>query len=370
MVHKELQMKINRYGRSSGEALIQTLGLVMVTVLTGALAIDSGFYYAVHRGEQNAADAAALAAVSELFKSSSATSMESRLSAARASAKAFSQPNMSNKLNDADIEFGFVNPATGAYNTSSFSTPSTDTAYQQTGGYNAVRVSVKAAGGEANSPVPALLSTYVGLDNFASGAQAVALYGGGVTSMGGLRPVYMCQAAWDQAKALYGDPTVPEVTFYGTTLKVGTQTINAASSCGNLGPGNWGLADLENGNGAPGASTVRQWFANGYSGQVVVNNWYESMPGNQLNAYNSELTTLQNNQTVITLPLYSQTQGNGSNATYKVSQMAGFVITGFQSTGNNKYIKGHFKKNLCARSTCTSGSSSVGGGPTSLRMVH
>ncbi len=349
-----------------GQAVIQTVGLLFVTLFVGALAIDTGFYFARHQGMRNASEAAALAATSELFRTQ-ASSISLRQSAARNAARTLSQQNMNNQLNDADIEFGYVNPQ-GSYNASTFLTPTSNKAFAATGGYNAVRVTVRAAQGQANSAVPTLFAKLFGINSVNAAARTVAIYGGAASSVGGLRPVYMCQAAWDYAQNNFGDATIPVVRFYGETLMVNGNTVNAANSCGNLGPGNWGLADLDNGNGAVGASTVRNWFANGYDGQVIVGQWYDAQPGNSINAYSSELSALQNAGTVITIPLYSQTRGNGSNAEYRVSSIAGFVITNFQSTGSNRFIEGYFRRALCHN--CTLGNPPISGALTRIRMVN
>ena len=42
------------------------------------------------------------------------------------------------------------------------------------------------------------------------------------------------------------------------------------------------------------------------------------------------------------LPVYDQTQGNGSNFEYRVIGWATFRLTGFESQGNNAEISGYF----------------------------
>ncbi len=438
-----------------GQALIHSLGLAIATLSIGAFVVDGSMYYTVHQGMQNAADSAALAAANELFRNS-ASSLSSKESAAIASAQTLAQGNMKFNLASTDVDFGYVNPSSGNYDTSTFSNSSSDAAYSNTGGYNAVRVTVKAGNNDANNEIPSVFGGIFGVNGFSSQAQAVAVYSGGVNSMSGLRPIYLCQGAWDKAQNDFGDATTPQITFYGSTVEVGGEEMDASSSCGNMGPGNWGLANFESVNGscstgnagednnngdnhngddnndnhlsqfffpmayanngggcggggnngggdnggdggnngggdngggcgggdngggddsgggggcgAPGASTVRDWFQNGYSGNVEVGNDYGVQPGNSLNAYASQLSDLKNNQTVIQIPLYDSTSGNGSNATFHVTQIASFVITDFQSTGSNKYITGHFVKSVCTSGCSTS--SSTAGGITSIRLVH
>ncbi len=266
-------------------------------LITGAFAVDTALYFGINQGMRNAADAAALAAASELFLNSN-QHFPDRKRAAMDAAHNIAGMNMGNKLDDSDIEFGYVDPISGQYNPEIFHTPTNNPAFASTGGYNAVRVTVHARQTAANSPIPAIFSRVLGFSNFDSSSSAVGVYGGGVAQFSGLRPVYMCRTAWDRALQVYGDPTIPEITFYGDTLRVGNHNVNMNQSCGRMGPGNWGLADLANGNGAPGASTVREWFENGYQGQVFTGKNYESQTGTPLHSFDDQLTKLKNNKTV------------------------------------------------------------------------
>lgn len=358
------------YAKSLGQGMLQTVGLLLVTLMVGGLAVDTGFYYAETQTLHSAADASALGAVAELFKSSN-PDLQGRLGEARIEAQTLALQNTNRVLNDADIEFGYVDPVTGAYNANTFTTPTTNSVFATTGGYNAVRVTAKAANGQANAAIPAVFTTLLGRQNFDAAANAVAVYGGGVSGASGLRPVYLCQTAWDYAKQHYGDPTVPQITFYGATLQVGNTTLNQAATCGAMGPGNWGLADFDRNNGAPGNATVKDWWDNGYSGSVNVGEDYEVQPGNPIQTYTSTFNTLKNNGTVIQVPLYSTTSGNGSNALFRVSQIASFVITDYKTTGaqNQRYIRGYFRRTLCT-SDCTMGTNLTSGDVTRIRLVH
>lgn len=359
-----------RHHKQKGQAMIQTLGLMIATVMIGALAIDTGFYYANTQSMRCAADAAALSSAAELFKNG-ATGLQSRLDAARASGQAIANQNANMAVNVSDMEFGFVDPLTGHYDAQSFTTPTTNSVFSITGGYNAIRVRVQAADGQANTPIPALFSTILGNQNYDAAVDAVAIYGGGVSGASGLRPVYLCQTAWDYAKQTYGDPTLPQITFYGNTLQVGNTSLSQAQTCGAMGPGNWGLADFDRNSGAPGNSTVSDWWDNGYSGTVNVGEDYEVQPGNPIQTYTSTFNTLKNEGTVIQVPLYSSTTGNGSNARFHVSQIASFVITDYKTTGPQaqRYIRGYFRRSLCT-SDCTMGSTLLSGDVTRIRLVH
>ncbi len=357
-------------GKKSGQAVIQTIGLLFVMIMAGVFSIDAGLYFASTQAMRNAADAAALAGA-QAFYEYIGTDYGSRLNAARAAARELAQANFGLRLNDTDIDFGYVDPITGLYDNTTFSTPTTNPAFYLTNGYNAIRVNVRAANNEANPAIRTLFANTFGIQRLNAATRAVAIFGGGVYQAGGLRPVYMCQAAWDRALQQFGDPTIPEITFYGDTLRVGNINVPQAQSCGNLGPGNWGIADLSNTNGAPGVSTVRDWFTYGYSGTVYTGTNYESQTGTPINTFDDALTNLRNNQTVINIPLYDATSGNGSNAIFHVSQIASFVITDFSTTGNQskRYIRGYFRRSICSND-CSLGTTTRSGGTTTLRLVN
>ncbi len=359
----------------SGQASVQVLGLLLISMAVGALSVDAGLFYAHHQGMQNAADAAAHAAASELFKytpavnGSALSTIQLRMQSARAKARTLSESNQDMAIDDADIDFGYINPATGAYDPSTFETPTNNAAFAQTAGYNAVRVTVRAERGGLNSPVPALFAKFLGAQDFNSYAQAIAIYGGSVSGMTGLRPLYVCQAGYDQAVALFGDASKPTVRFYGDTLTVGGTDVDQASSCGALGPGNWGLADFDGGGG--GSKQLGEVMRDGYDGVVNVGEWYGPKPGNAINANGVEtaLEKLKNNGTVIAIPLYSQTTGNGKNAQFKISSIQGFVITKYKAQGNDSYVEGHFVKGYC-HAGCSISNSSGGGTLTRLRLIR
>ncbi len=78
--------------RRRGQALIQTLGLLLIVLIAGGFAVDADFYFAVHQGMQNASNAAALAGASELFDYVSTNNNDSndlvnRFSATRSAAE-------------------------------------------------------------------------------------------------------------------------------------------------------------------------------------------------------------------------------------------------------------------------------------------
>ncbi len=352
-----------------GQGVIQALGLLFLLCFVGGLAVDAGLYYFMHTGEQNAADSAALAAVTQLYKSN-ATSLSGKESDATTSAQTYSQDNEKNNVGTSDVEFGYVNPTTG--DTSQFSSPDA-TNFPLTSGYNAVKVTVNAGQNQANSQIPSVFGQFLGVSGFNSRAQAIAIYGGGVSSISGVRPIYMCVGAWNEAIQEFSDPTIPQVTYGPSSVTetdgTNTYTVNSGdtNSCGNLPPGNWGFADFDGGGG--GTPQVADELTNGYSGTVSVGSSYGPKPGNIMNSgpVRSALDGLVTNQTVITFPLYDTASGNGKNAQFHIVGFAGFVITSYDRKSSS--ITGYFKKVMCTQG-CTMGSSVTPGGVTNVRLVQ
>lgn len=356
--------------RQKGQAaILNTMGLAFIMLMVGGLAVDNAFVHTVKRGMDNAADSAALAASAELFKNTSPYPAV-RQEAARSFAIRVAGQNMSNRIDANDIEFGFVDPLTGAYDSGNFTQRTFDPRYDATGGYNAVRVTVKARPGENNRPVPTLFTRFLGFQEVNAASQGVAIFGGGVSGMGGLRPLYLCQIAYDTAnnRAIFNDVSEPEITFHNDDIEVGNMTINAAATCGGLGPGNFGLADFDGGGG--GAQQFNDILKNGYNGVVKIGEDYGPKTGHAISSSEAELAYLKNNKVQFTIPLYSQTSGNGVNAKFRVSKIVGFTITDYNLNGNSKtWIKGKFTKTLCT-DRCSYDAQVQDGNIASLRLVH
>jgi len=122
-----------------------------------------------------------------------------------------------------------------------------------------------------------------------------------------------------------------------------------------------------------GASTIGDWFANGYQGTVTSGQCYSTKPGNFISSISGELDTLIANQTIFPIPLYDSWSGNGSNGQVNVSGFAGFKITNYVANGAqaNRYIEGHFYHYAC-NTGCSSGSdgsTSPGGSIVKLRLA-
>lgn len=346
----------------SGYQIVQIMGFLLISLMFSSLAIDFGYYYAAKNKLQTAADSATMAATQELYRSIQVDPSD-KMDDARAQAEALvteNEPNLS--LDTDDVLFGFVDPATKTYNPATFRTPSNNADYASTGGYNAVRVRVRKTSDSPNNGLNTIMANLMGITRMNTQATAVALVDQSVNAItdGGLRPIYACEAQFNRTMQ-DGIPENNVVRIYGDHVEV--DGVQNEAGCPAMGSGNWGFADLTDCNsGTVGASTIRDWFANGYPGTVTAGQCYSTKPGNFISSISSELDTLINNETVFSVPLYDSWSGNGSNGKVNVSAFAGFKISGYLANGSasSRYIEGHF-----FRHTCSTGCSSSGNGGTS-----
>jgi hypothetical protein len=139
------------------------------------------------------------------------------------------------------------------------------------------------------------------------------------------------------------------------------------AGCPEPGSGNWGFADLRDcSSGSVGASTVGDWFANGYNGTVEVGKCYSTKPGNFIASgpVSNALDQLIANQTKIMIPVVPENgfNGSGSNTQVYPSSFVGFVITDYKATGNqeSRYIEGYYTKMTCKGQCHISGSAGEG----------
>lgn len=361
-------MRVIRY-KARGVQMIHFIGLMMLTLIVSALAIDFGWYFGAQNQLQTGADAAAIAAVDALYRSS-AVDPEDRLLEAEFAAQDLMDANLPDHiLEDGDITFGFIDPGTKAYDPDTFTTPNPDPDYAATGGYNAVRVAARRSGNSVNGALPAIMANMFGVNTMDTAAFSVALIDNTVNEItdGGLRPFYACEGLLDTALA-DGNISNNEIRIYGQQVEIDGE--NQVANCPPPGSGNWGFADLRNCSpGAVGMSTMGEWILNGYPGSVTAGECYSTQPGNAISSTHARnaLDTLIANQTVITLPLYNQYSGGGSNTQVTVSGFVGFVVTDYQATGSasNRYIQGYF-----TQAVCTSGCRANGGsGPSGASIV-
>lgn len=358
---------------SSGMHVIQTLGVILISLMVSAVGVDFSYYFAEQNRLQTAADAAALAAASELYRGI-AVDPDERLEDARTAARQFvtyNEPGLT--LADEDIRFGFINPAGKTYDPDHFTTPSSNPDYAMTKGYNAVFVRMDRSQGGSNSPLNSLLASLFGVETMNTGAYAVAMVDQTVNAItnGGLRPIYACEG---QVKKAMEDGILENnlVRIYGDHLEV--DGIGNFAQCPLPGSGNWGFADFTNcGPGTVGSSTISDWFASGYPGTVQIGTCYSTKPGNFISSVSGQLDKLILNKTVFPIPFYDTWQGGGANTQVNISGFVGFRMTGYKGNGPaaSRYMEGHFTRYICNKGckANSSGFSTLGGAAVKLRLA-
>ncbi len=366
-------MRIQRQ-KARGAQVIQFLGLMLLTLMASALAIDFGWYFGAQNALQTGADAAALAATDTLYRST-ALDPSDRMDEAEMTAQDALEENLPDHvLESGDVAFGYINPVTKEYDPASFSTPTNDPNYSLTGGYNAVRVAVRRSDESINGQLPTIMANMFGVNQMSTQAYSIALIDNTVDEItdGGLRPFYACQGLVNAALT-DGNISNNTIRIYGDN-----QTVDGtapSSNCPAPGSGNWGFADLRDcHSGSVGTSTFGDWILNGYPGTVSAGECYSTKPGNAITSAHVEnaLDTLIANHTIITLPLYDSWNGSGSNTSVNVSGFVGFVVTGYKSNGSasSRYIQGYFTKAVCTGGCrANGGSGTTGGSVVKLRLA-
>lgn len=349
---------------------IQLLGLMVISLMFSAIAIDFAYYFAAQNQLQSATDASTLAATDQLYRSD-APDPADRRSDARSSAKDYISRNLpALTLDPGDVTFGFVDPKTKKYDPDTYKTISNDPAYALTAGYNSVRVRLKRTADATNGPLGTVMAKMLGKNTMETGAFSVALLDRGIASVSsGLRPIYACQAQVDTALK-DGVAENNAIRVYGDHMEV--DGVGNIAGCPKPGSGNWGFADLRNCDpDAPGANNTADWFDSGFPGTVYSNQCYSTQSGNFLvnNGVENALDKLIANKTVITIPVYNTYSGGGSNTNVGVSGFVGFVITGYRSNGSasGRYIDGYFTKTVC-RNECTTSNDGSGTGGLMVKI--
>lgn len=358
-----------------GSFTIHAVGIFLIALMMGAIAVDFAYYFAAQNALQTSADSGALAAASALYHDIE-VDPNAKMANVRTAARDLVQRNNPGlQLNNEDVVFGFVDPMTKTYDPDHFRTPSANPDYSMTAGYNAVYVRVRQGDNTPNSALPTFFASLLGIEKMGTEAEAVALLDQTVSSVtdGGLRPIYVCEAQFKKAME-DGIPENNVVRIYGDHMEV--DGVQNQPGCPDMGSGNWGFADLRNCSpDAVGSSTIRDWLAEGFPGTVSVGKCYSSSPGNFIPSTRDELDDLISNKTLFSLPLYDSWSGGGSNTSVNVSGFVGFKITDYKSNGSaaSRYIEGRFHRFVC-KEGCTSGnsgggSSTPGGAIVKLRLA-
>jgi len=107
------------------------------------------------------------------------------------------------------------------------------------------------------------------------------------------------------------------------------------------GPGAFRIINLDRSHGGTGQTILSDWILHGYSGLMPLDDYY-SDPGAKFNA--SQVISALNERIGDTLlfPVYDDTKKSGANFEYHVIGWVGFVVTGFDASGNNGKVFGYF----------------------------
>jgi hypothetical protein len=129
-------------------------------------------------------------------------------------------------------------------------------------------------------------------------------------------------------------PMIPEIADFeiGQTYTLWNDDPDA--------PGNFGWLDWDGG--SPSAPELAENIANpGNSGFWEIGDWVPGCPGNKASSQVRSALSGWIGQHV-TIPFYDVVQGPGNNTTYRIAGFGEFVLEGFQLTGGNKRVWGHF----------------------------
>ena len=108
-----------------------------------------------------------------------------------------------------------------------------------------------------------------------------------------------------------------------------------------VGPGSFKILNIDGSQGGTGPGTLSEWISGGLSGLMDIG-WYWSDTGAKFSSGQVKDAMEARVGSDILLPIYDQTQGNGSNFEYRVIGWAGFRLTDFRAQGNNATLNGYF----------------------------
>jgi hypothetical protein len=353
--------------------LIQISGLMLITMMISALAIDFGYYFAEQNRLQTAADAAALAAATEMYRSGSLDPSD-RLKDARYAALDYVRYNDSDlRLANDDVKFGFIDPATKKYKPAGFTEPSFHPDYAMTDGYNGVYVQVERATGSINRPLKTIMANMFGLTSMDTSAYSVALVDQTIHAIkdGGVRPIYACEA---QIKKALEDGILENdvIRIYEDHLEV--NGVADISGCPSPKSGKWGFADFSNGSFTERMSSL---FHHGYGGSLKIGESYTTQPGDFIPNITPQLDSLIAHETVFPIPFYHSWRGTEIT----ISGFVGFQLTDYKlkekeasrysSRYGAEYLEGRFMRYVCNKG-CESeinGTPTIGGAVVKLRLA-
>lgn len=120
-------------------------------------------------------------------------------------------------------------------------------------------------------------------------------------------------------------------------------------------PGAFGMLNLDNGNGTPGASEEGNWILHGYDKYLPLG-MYRSDPGAKFSSQNVNGALDARVGTVLLFPVFKTLSGTGQNAQYDIIGWIGFYLTKETTHGNSATLEGYFTQYIAQGILAQSGS--------------
>ena len=120
--------------------------------------------------------------------------------------------------------------------------------------------------------------------------------------------------------------------------------VSTSLSLGKVGPGGFGIINIDGSRGGTGPGTLASWIQNGCSCSQSAPVWLYSDPGAKFNS--SQVQGAMNAMIGhdLLFPVYDSTQGNGANLQYHVIGWSAFHLTAWSAQGNSATMTGYFTK--------------------------
>jgi len=120
-------------------------------------------------------------------------------------------------------------------------------------------------------------------------------------------------------------------------------------------PGAFGMLNLDNGNGTPGASEEGGWILHGYDKYLPLG-MYRSDPGAKFSSQNVNGALDARVGSVLLFPVFKTLSGTGQNAEYDIIGWIGFYLTKETTHGNDATLEGYFTQYIAQGILAQSGS--------------
>jgi Flp pilus assembly protein TadG len=120
-------------------------------------------------------------------------------------------------------------------------------------------------------------------------------------------------------------------------------------------PGAFGMLNLDNGNGTPGASEEGGWILHGYDKYLPLG-MYRSDPGAKFSSQNVSGALDARVGSVLLFPVFKTLSGTGQNAEYEIIGWIGFYLTKETTHGNSATLEGYFTQYIAQGILAQSGS--------------